>query len=90
MSLKFGSKLSSSTVSGSAANLLAFSALTSDYFGKKIKDGDEVITVAAGFPTTVAPIILNRCVPVYLDVDLKTANIDVTNLKRALSKKKKL
>ena len=90
LSLKFGSKLSSSTVSGSAANLLAFSALTSDYFGKKkIKDGDEVITVAAGFPTTVAPIILNRCVPVYLDVDLKTANIDVTNLKKALSKKTK-
>ena len=55
-------KFASSTVSGSAANLLAFSALTSDYFGKnKIKDGDEVITVAAGFPTTVAPIILDVC-----------------------------
>ena len=76
LSHKFGSKFASSTVSGSAANLLAFTALTSDYFGKKkIQDGDEVITVAAGFPTTVAPIILNRCVPVYLDVDLKTANI---------------
>ena len=45
-----------------------------------------MLTVAAGFPTTVAPIILNRCVPVYLDVDLKTANIDVTNLKKALTK----
>ncbi len=90
LSKKFGSNFASSTVSGSAANLLAFSALTSDYFGKrKINDGDEVITVAAGFPTTVAPIILNRCVPVYLDVDLKTANIDVTNLKKALTKKTK-
>jgi len=90
LSIKFGSRFASSTVSGSAANLLAFSALTSDYFGKKkIKDGDEVITVAAGFPTTVAPIILNRCIPVYLDVDLKTANIDVSNLKKAISKKTK-
>ena len=90
LSHKFGSKFASSTVSGSAANLLAFTALTSDYFGKKkIQDEDEVITVAAGFPTTVAPIILNRCVPVYLDVDLKTANIDVTNLKKALTKKTK-
>lgn len=90
LSRKFGSNFASSTVSGSAANLLAFSALTSEYFGKKkIQDGDEVITVAAGFPTTVAPIILNRCVPVYLDVDLKTANIDVSNLKKALTKKTK-
>tara|TARA_A100001015_G_C15042950_1_gene741130 strand:+ start:99 stop:1475 length:1377 start_codon:yes stop_codon:yes gene_type:complete len=90
LSRKFGSNFASSTVSGSAANLLAFSALTSEYFGKnKIQDGDEVITVAAGFPTTVAPIILNRCIPVYLDVDLKTANIDVTNLKKALTKKTK-
>ena len=90
LSRKFGSKFASSTVSGSAANLLAFSALTSDYFGKKkIQDGDEVITVAAGFPTTVAPIILNRCVPVYLDVDIKTANIDVSNLKNALTRKTK-
>ena len=85
---KFGTKFASSTVSGSAANLLAFSALTSDYFGKsKIKDGDEVITVAAGFPTTVAPIIHNRCVPVYLDVDLETCNIKTEYLKKALTKK---
>ena len=61
---------------------ISFSALTSDYFGKnKIKDGDEVITVAAGFPTTVAPIIHNRCVPVYLDVDLETCNIKTENQK---------
>ncbi len=87
---KFGTKFASSTVSGSAANLLAFSALTSDYFGdSKIKDGDEVITVAAGFPTTVAPIIHNRCVPVYLDVDLETCNIKTEDLKKALTKKTK-
>ena len=90
LATKFGSNFASSTVSGSAANLLAFSALTSDYLGKKkIKDGDEVITVAAGFPTTVAPIILNRCIPVYLDVDLKTANLDFSKLKKALTKKTK-
>ena len=60
------------------------------YFGKKkIQDGDEVITVAEGFTTKVAPIILNRCVPVYLDVDLKTAIIFVTILKKALTKKSK-
>ena len=87
---KFGTKFASATVSGSAANLLAFSALTSEYFGKKrIKDGDEVITVAAGFPTTVAPIIHNRCIPVYLDVDLETCNIKTEHLKKALTKKTK-
>ena len=90
LSRKFGSKLASSTVSGSSANLLAFTALTSEHFGEdKIKDGDEVITVAAGFPTTVAPIIHNRCVPVYLDVELETANIDVKYLKKAITKKTK-
>ena len=86
---KFGTKHSSTTVSGSAANLLAFSALTSKNLKNPIKDGDEVITVAAGFPTTVAPIIHNRCVPVYLDVEFSTANIDTKKLKKALSKKTK-
>ena len=87
---KFGTNFASATVSGSAANLLAFSALTSEYFGnKKIKDGDEVITVAAGFPTTVAPIIHNRCIPVYLDVDLDTCNIKTNELQKALTKKTK-
>ena len=87
---KFGTNFASSTVSGSAANLLAFSALTSEYFGeKRIKDGDEIITVAAGFPTTVAPIIHNRCIPVYLDVDLETCNIKTKKLKEALTKKTK-
>jgi CDP-6-deoxy-D-xylo-4-hexulose-3-dehydrase len=90
LALCFGSKFAAPTVSGSAANLLAFTALTSDFFGKKkIVDGDEVITVAAGFPTTVAPIIHNRCIPVYLDVDLKTANIETSLLQKAISKKTK-
>jgi CDP-6-deoxy-D-xylo-4-hexulose-3-dehydrase len=89
LAIKFGAKNSSTTVSGSSANLLAFSALTSKNLKNPIKDGDEIITVAAGFPTTVAPIILNRCVPVYLDVELSTANIDIKNLKKALSKKTK-
>lgn len=61
--------------SGSAANLVAFSALTSERLGDdRVAPGSEVITVAAGFPTTVAPIIQNGCVPVFVDVDLETAN----------------
>ncbi len=63
------------TVSGSAANLLAFTALTSwKLHERRILAGSEVITVAAGFPTTVAPIIQNRCIPVFVDVDLETGN----------------
>ena len=90
LSKQFGSKFASLTVSGSSANLLAFSALTSDALGKnKIKSGDEIITVAAGFPTTVAPIIHHGCVPVYLDVELDTVNIDTTNLKKSLTNKTK-
>ncbi len=76
--------------SGSSANLLAFMALTSDTLGeRKIQRGDEVITVAAGFPTTVSPIIQYGAVPVFVDVDLVTANIDVSLLELALSKKTK-
>ena len=90
LSKQFGSKFASLTVSGSSANLLAFSALTSETLGKnKIKPGDEIITVAAGFPTTVAPIIQNGCVPVYLDVELDTVNIDTKNLKKALTNRTK-
>ncbi len=82
---KFGRKLAKLTVSGSAANLLAFSTLTSRKLGdRRLKPGDEVITVAAGFPTTVAPIIQNRCVPVFVDVDLETHNVDVDALERAI------
>jgi CDP-6-deoxy-D-xylo-4-hexulose-3-dehydrase len=74
--------------SGSSANLLAFTALTSPSLGKRaIKSGDEVITVAAGFPTTVNPIIQNGCIPVFLDVELGTYDIDVSMLQEALSEK---
>ncbi len=76
------------TVSGSAANLLAFSALTSWKLGEdRIMPGSEVITVAAGFPTTVAPIVQNQCIPVFVDVDLETANVDVSRLEAAITPK---
>jgi CDP-6-deoxy-D-xylo-4-hexulose-3-dehydrase len=72
--------------SGSSANLLAFMALTSDRLGEgKIRPGDEVITVAAGFPTTVAPIIQYGAVPVFVDVTLPGYNVDVARLEEALS-----
>jgi len=78
------------TNSGSSANLLAFMALTSPKLGeRRIKKGDEVITVAAGFPTTVAPIIQYGAVPVFIDVSLPTYNIDVTRLEGALSDRSK-
>ena len=84
----FGRKLSKLTVSGSAANLLAFSTLTSWKLGdKRLKPGDEVITVAAGFPTTVAPIIQNGCIPVFVDIDLETHNVDVDALEAAIGPK---
>lgn len=74
--------------SGSSANLLALTALTSQELGeKRLKPTDEVITVAAGFPTTVNPIIQNQLVPVFLDIDLSTHNIDITQLEKALSSK---
>lgn len=72
--------------SGSSANLLAFMALTSPLLGeRRIRRGDEVITVACGFPTTVAPIIQYGAVPVFVDVELSTANADATQLESALS-----
>lgn len=74
--------------SGSSANLLAFMALTSDLLGDRaIRRGDEVITVAAGFPTTVAPILQFGAVPVFVDVALPTYNIDASQLEAALSPK---
>ena len=86
----FGTKLSRMTVSGSAANLLAFTSLTSSRLGsRRIAPGSEVITVAAGFPTTVAPIVQNRCIPVFIDVDLETHNVDTRLLEQALSDKTK-
>ncbi len=76
--------------SGSSANLLAFMALTSPKLGeRRIFPGDEVITVAAGFPTTVAPIIQYGAVPVFIDVTLPTYNIDVTQLEGAYSPRTK-
>lgn len=76
--------------SGSSANLLAFFALTSHLLeDKRIKRGDEVITVAAGFPTTVAPIVQYGAVPVFVDIELKHINIDHTQLEKAVSPKTK-
>src|SRR5262245_3760424 len=74
--------------SGSSANLLAFSALTSPQLGERsLKPGDEVISVAAGFPTTVNPILLWGMVPVFVDVDIPTYNIDPTLVEAAISEK---
>jgi len=76
--------------SGSSANLLAFSALTSPRLGeRRIERGDEVITVAAGFPTTIAPVVQYGAVPVFVDVVLETGNVDVTQLEAALSPRTK-
>lgn len=76
--------------SGSSANLLAFMTLTAPELGdRRIKRGDEVITVACGFPTTVTPIINYGAVPVFVDVTIPQYNIDVTQLEKALSNKTK-
>ena len=76
--------------SGSSANLLAISALTSPKLGKRmLKPGDEVITAACGFPSTLNPIIQNNLVPVFIDVDLGNYNIQVEKLEKAISKKTK-
>jgi CDP-6-deoxy-D-xylo-4-hexulose-3-dehydrase len=85
-----GVKHAITTNSGSSANLLAFTALTSPRLGdRSIKPGDEVITVAAGFPTTVNPIIQNNCIPVFVDVDISTYNINTAQLEEAYSEKTK-
>ena len=74
--------------SGSSANLVALSCLTSPKLGKRrLKPGDEVITVATGFPTTVNPIVQNGLVPVFVDVDIPTYNLDPSQLEAALSSK---
>lgn len=91
---KFASFLGVNSVflvnSGSSANLLAFYTLTSPLLGdRQIKRGDEVITVASGFPTTVAPIVQYGAVPVFIDVELSHYNVDVSQLEQALSKKTK-
>lgn len=85
-----GVKYCSLVNSGSSANLVAFMALTSPKLGeRRIKRGDEVITVAAGFPTTVAPIVQYGAVPVFVDISLPTYNIDCSQLESALSAKTK-
>lgn len=74
--------------SGSSANLLAITALTSNLLGeRRLKPGDEVITIAAGFPTTINPIIQNNFIPVFVDVDIPTYNIHTEDLEKAVSPK---
>ena len=85
-----GVKYCLSVNSGSSANLVAFNTLTSQKLGDRaIKKGDEVIGVAAGFPTTVNPIIQFGAVPVFVDVDIKTHNINVDLIEAAITKKTK-
>lgn len=83
-----GTKYCSLTNSGSSANLLALSALTSYKLGRRqLRKGDEVITVAAGFPTTITPIVQHGLVPVFVDVEIGTYNADVSQLEKAISDK---
>ena len=78
------------TNSGSSSNLIAFSALTSEKLGdKRLLPGDEVISVAAGFPATVTPIIQNNMIPVFVDVDIPTYNIDIDMMRQAITDKTK-
>ncbi|OGC22769.1 lipopolysaccharide biosynthesis protein RfbH [candidate division WOR-1 bacterium RIFOXYB2_FULL_42_35] len=85
-----GVKYCSLVNSGSSANLLAVAALTSPKLGERaLKRGDEIITVAAGFPTTIAPILQNGCVPVFVDVSLPSYNVDCSQLEKAVTKKTK-
>lgn len=85
-----GVRFASLVNSGSSANLIAFSALTAPELGeRRIKRGDEVITVAAGFPTTVTPVLQYGAVPVFVDVTIPQYNIDVTLLEAARSEKTK-
>jgi CDP-6-deoxy-D-xylo-4-hexulose-3-dehydrase len=82
-----GTKHSLLTNSGSSANLLAFASLTSHLMDRPLKPGDEVITVAAAFPTTVAPMLQYGCVPVFLDVHQNTGNVMADRLEDAISPK---
>ena len=85
-----GVRFASLVNSGSSANLVAFSTLTAPELGsRQIKRGDEIITVAAGFPTTIAPAIQYGAVPVFVDVAIPQYNIDVSQLEAALSEKAK-
>lgn len=85
---RFGRKHAKLTVSGSAANLLAFATFTSPRRrGRRIRPGDEVVTVAAGFPTTVAPAVQHGCVPVFVDVDPATHNATPESIAAAIGPK---
>ena len=96
--LEFEKKLSEFNIcllltvnSGSSANLIAFASLTSPKLGSRaIKPGDEVITVAAGFPTTINPNTLYKAIPVFVDVKIGNYNIDEEKIESAISKKKLL
>lgn len=80
-----GRKFCITVNSGSSANLLAISALTSFRLGeKRLKKGDEIITTAAAFPTTINPIIKNNLIPVFVDVDLATYNANINQIKKAI------
>ena len=86
----FGSRFSLLVNSGSSANLLAFYALTSPkLLDRAIKPGDEIITVAAGFPTTINPMIQFGCTPVFVDVDIPSYNIKVEDIEKAITPKTK-
>ena len=75
--------------SGSSANLLAISALCSPHTNKRLKPGDEVIVPSLSWSTTVWPLVQNKLVPVVVDIDPKTLNIDINNLKKMISRKTK-
>lgn len=88
LAARTGVKYARATVSGSAANLLAFSALTSHKLHeRRIRSGDEIVTVAAGFPTTVAPIVQNGCTPVFCDVTLPNGDVSIAELEAAIGPK---
>jgi CDP-6-deoxy-D-xylo-4-hexulose-3-dehydrase len=90
LAARIGVKYAFLVNSGSSANLLALSALTSHLLeDRRLKPGDEVITVAAGFPTTVNPIIQNGLVPVFVDVDIPTYNINTDQIEKAIGPKTK-
>lgn len=84
----FGVKYALTCNSGSSANLIAVSSLKSILLKERaLEDGDEIITVAAGFPTTVNPILQNNLIPVFVDVELKTYNVDIKEIEKAISEK---
>lgn len=90
LSRYMGSRFSFLVNSGSSANLLAFYALTSPKLGERaIKPGDEIITVAAGFPTTINPMLQFGCIPVFLDIDIPTYNIKAEQIESSITPKTK-